>query len=269
MDIIQQIRGLLQENRIYKGFVKLPFNKYKQLDTFLNKYSSDYLMCPEIGKTDGEHFHFIIIHNGNLTLPTIKSNLRETFPELKREGKGGEHKYSIQYPKVLKSLQVKTALSFEEQHLKQVLYITKDVEFPLKKEVLMKRSDTDDIDEYLFNVNTIKTMKETYLQLLEKDYKLLKDKKSIESGQERKIFEIHIDNLKKIFIGADGNPALQNCNIDDIEEYLFSYYLKHYKFKDPYQIAKEAIFIDNYIRKTSKDKYLELIKTARKRILDN
>lgn len=265
MEIIQQLRELLMENKIYKGFVKLPFSKYKELDTFLNKYSSDYLMCPEIGKQEGEHFHFIIINNNNLTLDTLKKKIRESFPELKREGKGGLHRYSVQYPKVLKSIQNKTALSFEEQHLKQVLYITKEVTFPMRQEVCMKRNN---IDLFMFDVHSIKIMKETYLKLLEKDYKLLKDKKSIESSQDRKIFEIHIDNLKKKFVGADGNPALQNCHIDDIEEYLFTYYLKHYKFKDPYQIAKEAIFLDNYIRKQSKDKYLELIKTARKKILD-
>lgn len=86
-------------DNIYLGHFHLPHtdeNERKMEELFLS--FDKYCITKEVSNECGEHYHFFIEWYGDkppITDNALKANIRKQFPHLKREGKGGGHKYAL------------------------------------------------------------------------------------------------------------------------------------------------------------------------------
>jgi hypothetical protein len=249
-----ELKDLIESNLIWKGMLHLkhtPDNEDKLRKLF--DIFPSFCICREDSEQSGQHYHFFcFLDTSTIKLTSFKKNIITIFPELKREGKGGEHKYSCGYPKKSNQTQYFNYLDEIDQKILQIFYVCKD--WSEKNKSIKK------------NFNKTKIYQNLYFDLKQKNINLkiedqknnVKEKQSLIRTLELKIRLSHTTK------GADGNDHFQKPVISDVLETVCHHFTVRGRLKNKHTIKNivetlmcqfDPIFYEEY-----KDSILNMIK---------
>lgn len=249
-ELVEQI----QSNKIWKGHLHLPHDDktVEKIEKLFNKNISRYCVCRE-GSLDGNvkpHYHFFcFLDESAIKLSSFKKNIITMFPQLKREGQGGEHKYSCVYPKITQSSQYKNYLSKDEQLADQLFYCCKEWN-PIENIPITKNFNKEELyHKYYYDLKTRNNELKT-----EEDKKNTKDKKNYVRDLEEQIIKL---KTKK---GADGVPYFQKPTLEELISIVCDHFSKTRKTMNKNVIQNLVETLQNIFCPIFYEQYKEDIK---------
>jgi hypothetical protein len=223
----KSIESLILDNKIWKGQLNLSHTveNESKIKTLFNRFPSFVITregngIPGKNPSANGHYHFFnVLGDSTYKLDSFKAEIRKVFPELKREGKGGEHKYTCGYPKLTNVKQYKNHLTELDQKVLQICYICKDVTD--NNQPLMKT----------YTIEEVKIIRDLYFNLQREqiDLKIKNDSKN--NNERNSIIKTLIDKIKEAnsIPGADGKSHFIMPSKDEIIETVCHSFIKNYK----------------------------------------
>lgn len=222
----KKILQYINDNQIYKGVFQLPKDQLPQVHALLQGFSM-YAITTEggVGTDSSEHMHFFFVAPYNFNNSTFKKKIRSTFPNLKREGKGGEHKYSCGMPKVTNAKQYNNFISMQDQLFLQICYIFKDCIYdPISDSIL---------DSILINLTKDDALylQEEYHNIKKQNIDLKIKQQSNNNNERQSIVKLLLDQLKSEFssIDATGGKHFMLPGMNVIIKFVCRHFIKSHK----------------------------------------
>lgn len=221
------IESLILDNKIWKGQLNLSHTveNESKIQCLFDRFPSFVITregngLPGKNPSANGHYHFfVVLSDSTYKLDSFKAEIRKVFPELKREGKGGEHKYTCGYPKLTNVKQYKNHLSDLDQKVLQICYICKDVTD--NNQPLMKT----------FNIDQVKNLRDLYFKLQKDNIDLKIKNDSKENNERQSIIKKLIDQIKQTnsIPGADGKSHFIMPSKIEIIETVCQSFITNYK----------------------------------------